>query len=267
MPIKREGGGEVQNWLKEAMKEYNFASFENRNSYPAVIHMPGKILDKVIKWCFESLPDEVLVGIDVDNKSPINQEVSLAFCNQGSRADLFAGQDYVIGEAEIVNRGDSFSVHHLPEDWTDGIFTESRGARGGRFTHWLHTHPNAVAIPSSQDADAAQSTLGVDLILGVEFSPEGPFGWYEDVEGVRRPLGNNRVSEEGSESKPSHGDSSAGWRRKWWKKKNQRQVLGISPTGHSIHGLELIAFHKSGVGVNVVLVDEEGIPYGWPFEK
>ncbi len=131
MPIKREGGGEVQNWLKEAMKEYNFASFENRDSYPAVIHMPGKILDKVIKWCFESLPDEVLVGIDVDNKSPINQEVSLAFCNQGSRADLFAGQDYVIGEAEIVNRGDSFSVHHLPEDWTDGIFTESRGARGG----------------------------------------------------------------------------------------------------------------------------------------
>jgi len=44
-------------------------------------------------------------------------------------------------------------------------------------------------------------------------------------------------------------------------------VLGIAPTGHSIHGLELIAFHKSGVGVNVVLVDDEGMPYGWPFTK
>jgi hypothetical protein len=226
--------------------------------------MPGKILDKIIKWCFESLPDEILVGIDVNNKLKVNQQVNELFRSMESRNDLFAGQDFVIGEAEIVNRGDSYSVHHLPEDWTDGIFTESRGARGGRFTHWLHTHPNAVAIPSHQDADAAQSTHGVDLILGVEFTPEGPFGWYDNVEGVRRPLGKNEQQERENREPPR---SAAGWRRKWWKKKNQRQVLGIAPTGHSIHGLELIAFHKSGVGVNVVLVDDEGMPYGWPFTK
>jgi len=254
----------VQKWLLNAMIEYNSASFQNSQSYPAVLHMPGKILDKIIKWCFESLPDEILVGIDVNNKLKVNQQVNELFRSMESRNDLFAGQDFVIGEAEIVNRGDSYSVHHLPEDWTDGIFTESRGARGGRFTHWLHTHPNAVAIPSHQDADAAQSTHGVDLILGVEFTPEGPFGWYDNVEGVRRPLGKNEQQERENREPPR---SAAGWRRKWWKKKNQRQVLGIAPTGHSIHGLELIAFHKSGVGVNVVLVDDEGMPYGWPFTK
>lgn len=250
----------MQGWLVKAMIEYNTASFNDRQSYPAVLHMPGEILDKVLKWCFESLPDEILVGIDVDNKRPVNKQVSEAFRNMESRDDLFSGQDYVIGEAEMVNRGDSFSVHHLPEDWTDGIFTESRGARGGRFTHWLHTHPNAVAIPSPQDADAAQSTHGVDLILGVEFAQEGPFGWFDDVEGVRRPLGRNE-----SQESPNPGSGAAGWRKKWWKRKNQRRVLGIAPTGHLIYGLELIAFHKSGVGVNVVLVDEKGMPYGWPF--
>ena len=79
-----------------------------------------------------------------------------------------------MNEARIVNRGDSYSVHHLPEDWTDDIFAPDRGVRGARFTHWLHTHPNAPAIPSGADADAAQETIGVDLILGVSFSPEGP---------------------------------------------------------------------------------------------
>ena len=29
-----------------------------------------------------------------------------------------------------------------------------------------------------------------------------------------------------------------------------------------IHEIRLIAFHKNGLGVNVVLVDEEGYPYG-----
>ena len=44
-----------------------------------------------------------------------------------------------------------------------------------------------------------------------------------------------------------------------WSK--NREVLGIAPTGHSIHSLELIAFHKLGLGVNVVFVNEEGMAY------
>ena len=55
-----------------------------------------------------------------------------------------------------------------------------------------------------------------------------------------------------------------------WRTKSSNQsghpVIGKAPTGHSIHGLELIAFHRSGVGVNVIFVDGKGIPYGWPFE-
>ena len=50
-------------------------------------------------------------------------------------------------------------------------------------------HPNAPAIPSGADADAAQETPGVDLILGLRFSPSGPLPWFDDVEGKRRILG------------------------------------------------------------------------------
>ena len=69
----------------------------------------------------------------------------------------------------------------------DGLFSTDRG-HGSRFTHWLHTHPNAPAIPSGADADAAQWTEGTDMILGIRFSPEGYLPWFDDVDGVRRPL-------------------------------------------------------------------------------
>ena len=113
------------------------------------------------------------------------------------------------------------------------------GLRAGRFTHWLHTHPNCPAIPSGVDADAAQSTDGVDMILGIQFSPEGPLPWFDDIEGERRIIG---------EKTPGF-------------QKDKRQVLGIAPTGHRIHSLESIAFHKVGLGVVVVFVNDEGIAY------
>ena len=102
-----------------------------------------------------------------------------------------------------------------------------------------------MAIPSAADADAAQHTSGVDMILGIEFSPEGPLPWFEDAEGVRRPL------------KPDQEAPKTGWGA--WRRKQQRPVLGRASTGHTIHGLELIAFHRTGVGVNVLLVDDEGL--------
>jgi hypothetical protein len=43
-------------------------------------------------------------------------------------------------------------------------------------------------------------------------------------------------------------------------------VLGKAPSGHSIHEIQLIGFHKSGHGVNVVFVDENGWPYGWDMD-
>lgn len=232
------------------MVAYNTASIERRDGYAAQLHVDGRVILDVLRWCFESLPDEVLVGMDPHPDRHHRPEVESMFRGRDEEVGLFAGQGYIVNEARIVNRGDSYSVHHLPEDWTDDIFAPDRGVRGTRFTHWLHTHPNAPAIPSGADADAAQETIGVDLILGVSFSPEGPLPWFDDVEGERRPFG------EAPQAAPTRGR---------WFGRGSRPILGIAPTGHRIHGLELIAFHRRGLGVNVVLVDDEGWPHGWPF--
>ena len=72
------------------------------------------------------------------------------------------------------------------------------------------------------------------------------------MEGTRRRLG-----EEATKVKPKKSK-----RRKYGTKQNL-SVIGIAPSGHKIHEIQLIAFHKTGLGVNVVLVNAEGIPYGW----
>ena len=230
----------VSEWLAEAMAIYNDESHHKRESYVAQVHFPSHILEEIIGWAFKSLPDEILVGLDVDSNKANIPETEQEFQSDSGKKNLFAGQGYRISEAHLVNRGDSFSVHHLPEEWTDEIFGSDRGPRAGRFTHWLHTHPNCPAIPSEADANAAQSTDGVDMILGIEFSPEGPLPWLDDVEGERRIIGEKQA---------------------WFKRKDKRAVLGLAPTGHQIHSLELIAFHKAGLGINVVFVNDEGQPY------
>jgi len=68
------------------------------------------------------------------------------------------------------------------------------------------------------------------MILGVRFTPEGHLQWFDDIDGVRRPL--------------SELDDST--------------ALGRARTGHLIHGLEIIGFHRSGFGINLVLTDESG---------
>jgi hypothetical protein len=133
------------------------------------------------------------------------------------------------------------------------MFSADRGSRAGRFTHWLHTHPNAPAIPSGPDADAAQETTGIDMILGLRFSPEGFLPWFDDVEGTRRSM---KAPEK--EKKP---------RKRSFFARNALPVLGKAPSGHSIHEIQLIGFHKSGVGVNIIFVDDAGLPYGWDEEQ
>jgi hypothetical protein len=245
----------AEEWLESAMKQYNQASYDAREAYPAILQMPGKLLGNLIQWCLEALPDEILVGLDISSERQVRKEVSQAFTGPESRDDLFAGQGYTISEAQVVNRGNSMTVHHLPEEWTDEIFGAERGPRGGRFTHWLHTHPNAPAIPSGPDAAAAQWTEGVDLILGVEFSPAWGAPWVDGVEGERRMVAGNKRPE---------GEKGQSWFRQRMARE-KRPVLGRAKTGHSIHGIELIAFHRSGVGVNILFVDENNLPYGWPF--
>jgi hypothetical protein len=226
----------VADWLLEAAAEYNKASLETRDSYPAHVLMPVKTLATIIDWSFRSLPDEILVGIDADSANPNPKGVDEAF--GGSHAGMFAGQGYLMGQPHLINRGDSYSVHHVPEEWTDGVFSEERGSRGSRFCHYIHSHPNCVAIPSEADAESAQWTEGCEMILGLRYTPEGTLPWLEDVEGVRRTL----TPEEEA---------------------GQLPVIGRAVTGHIIHGLEVISFHRTGFGVNLVLTDSEGNPIGW----
>ena len=241
----------VEPWLIELMTAYNGESYSGREAYTAQVHLPGSVFGELVWWALQALPDEILVGLDVDSNQPHVEEVDERFRASTSTSNLFQGQGYRIKEAHIVNRGDSYSVHHLPEDWTDDMFSSSRGSRAGRFTHWLHTHPNAPAIPSGPDADAAQETPGIDMILGLRFSPEGPLPWFDDVEGQRRRVGKEAVAE------PTKA------RRRSFFQRQKLPVLGVAPSGHKIHEIQLIAFHKNGLGVNVLLVDENGYPYGW----
>ena len=69
-------------------------------------------------WALQALPDEILVGLDVNPDRKHNEEVQNAFEGNEHVSNLFGGQGYVIKEAHVVNRGDSYSVHHLPEEWT-----------------------------------------------------------------------------------------------------------------------------------------------------
>lgn len=238
----------VEAWLIELMTSYNQDSHQQKDGYPAHIQMPGEIFQSLVWWALQALPDEILVGLDVNASQAHHSEVDAFFSGPNHVDQLFQGQGYVINEARIVNRGDSYSVHHLPEDWTDDIFSSQRGSRAGRFTHWLHTHPNAPALPSGQDAEAAKETTGIDMILGLRFSPEGPLPWFDDVEGVRRKLT--------PQEQPQP-------RKKSFFARHTLPVLGRAPTGHAIHELQLIGFHKSGMGVNIVFVDHDGYPYGW----
>jgi hypothetical protein len=89
------------------------------------------------------------------------------------------------------------------------------------------------------------------MILGLRFSPEGPLPWFDDVEGVRRRVG--------VEAKPKQSKS----RRRSFFSRQNLTVLGVAPSGHKIHEIQLIAFRKNGLGINVILVDEDGFPFGW----
>ncbi|MEC9173766.1 MAG: hypothetical protein VX804_01710 [Candidatus Thermoplasmatota archaeon] len=249
----------VEPWLVDAAVAYNRQSFEQKDGYVGLILLPIEHLETVLNWSFQSLPDEILVGFDPNQNLPHNQEIHDFFIGSDHRVELHQGEGLVLGEPHLVNRGDSFSVHHIPEEWVDDIFAQERGGRGSRFTHWLHTHPNAVAIPSNADADAAQWTSGVDMILGIQFSPSGPLPWFDEVDGVRRPL---QPEEAAQRADVVDSIGRRGWARVR-RSRDEKQILGRATTGHRIHGLELISFHRTGVGINVVLVDEEGVPIGW----
>ena len=176
----------MSDWLLGAAEAYNLDSYEQRERYSTHLLIPIETMRTVIRWSMESIPDEVLIGFDPDPERANPEIVEEVF---GPSQSTFSGYGYLLGTPHIVNVGDSYSVHHVPEEWTDGVFSEERGARGSRFSSFLHSHPNAYARPSEADAEAADWTEGVEMILGVRFSP-APLGleWYDEGESHRRDL-------------------------------------------------------------------------------
>ncbi len=223
----------MSDWLLGAVGAYNLDSYEQRERYSTHLLIPIETMRTVIRWSMESIPDEVLIGFDPDPERPNPEMVEDVF---GPAQTTFSGYGYLLGTPHIVNVGDSYSVHHVPEEWTDGVFSEERGARGSRFASFLHSHPNAYAHPSEADAEAADWTEGVEMILGVRFSP-APLGleWYDEGESHRRDLNPEHVGE--------------------------MPVLA-RVAGRKVHGFELIGYLRNGEGVNLLITDDEGFPIG-----
>jgi len=223
----------MSDWLLGAVEAYNLDSYEQRERYSTHLLIPIETMRTVIRWSMESIPDEVLIGFDPDPERPNPEMVEDVF---GPAQTTFSGYGYLLGTPHIVNVGDSYSVHHVPEEWTDGVFSEERGARGSRFASFLHSHPNAYAHPSEADAEAADWTEGVEMILGVRFSP-APLGleWYDEEESHRRDLNPEHVGE--------------------------MPVLA-RVAGRKVHGFELIGYLRNGEGVNLLITDDEGFPIG-----
>ena len=117
----------MSDWLLGAAEAYNLDSYEQRERYSTHLLIPIETMRTVIRWSMESIPDEVLIGFDPDPERPNPERVEEVF---GPSQSTFSGYGYLLGTPHIVNVGDSYSVHHVPEEWTDGVFSEERGARG-----------------------------------------------------------------------------------------------------------------------------------------
>ena len=217
-------------WLRRAAIPYNIDSFEQRDRYGCHICIPIDSLIRVVGWSMEYFPEEVLIGFDpTTTRNPDIVEETF-----GPPSSVFSGAGYVLGEPHLLNVGDEFSVEHISEDWLDGALSANRGSRGSRFSTYLHSHPNAFAGPSQSDASASDFTEGVEIILGVEVeNPPLGLEWYEQEGTHRRRLG----------------------------AKTEGEILARL-AGRKIIGLELIGFQRGGLGVNILITDEEGFPLG-----
>ena len=223
----------IEDWILNAAVDYNIDSWKKRRNYVAHLLIPIETLSKIVHWSFTCLPDEILVGIDPDFSIKHPKIVDEKF--KPFKADLFAGQGFLLGEPHLINRGDSFSVHQIPEDWTDDFFADERGIRGSRFCHYIHSHPNCAALPSKGDEEASQGTEGCEMILGLNFSPKIIENW---------------------------GDENLDKRRKLDYVDNQIPIIGVSSGGHKIHNMEIIAYHRSGLAINLLITDKLGNPIG-----
>ena len=58
----------------DAATSYNADSIRSKNAYPAHVLMPIDALSTILEWTFQSLPDEILVGMDADTSLPHRED-------------------------------------------------------------------------------------------------------------------------------------------------------------------------------------------------
>ena len=72
----------VDKWLQEIMTSYNHDSFEARDSYAAQVYMPGKLFQNLVWWALQALPDEILVGLDIDANRRPSKDIEEVFVSE-----------------------------------------------------------------------------------------------------------------------------------------------------------------------------------------
>ena len=154
----------IPDWLFTAAQRYNLTSLENRDAYAGLVAIPLNSLSEILEWTFRSLPDEILVGIDMDNEKVDCSEGLSRYIGSSNEPGLFAGQGMLVGRPHLVNRGDSYRVHHVPESgWMVYSLKIGGLAEGGLPTGCIlirmlqQFRAGPVRLPNSQ---------GVDMILG-----------------------------------------------------------------------------------------------------
>ena len=70
------------------MRSYNAESYSMRHAYAAQLHLPGPVFRELVVWALQSLPDEILVGLDVDPNRKHIDEVESAFEGQEHVSNL-----------------------------------------------------------------------------------------------------------------------------------------------------------------------------------
>ena len=129
----------VAPWLVKAMQRYNNDSFANKDAYTAQVHMLRRVLQSILHWAFQSLPDEILVGIEVDHNKPHVLEVEQKYLSEQPRFNLFL----LAKVSRLRKRRWSIVATHILfiTYLKNGLMKslEPKEDLVGRFTHWLHT--------------------------------------------------------------------------------------------------------------------------------
>ena len=98
----------VDEWLVKSAQKYNKQSLENKDGYPAFILMPITTLEKIINWTFQSLPDEILVGMDPNPEIKNPKKIEDLYRGVNFQNKLFADQGYL--QYRTFGYGHSFGV-------------------------------------------------------------------------------------------------------------------------------------------------------------